>query len=99
MSIQIPDNHLRLLRQIVQKHVDTTKYQPIVFGSRVNGKARKYSDVDLGFLSAEPLSQKTLYRVMDDLEESDLPYTVDVVDFATADPKFKRFALETYEKL
>lgn len=99
MGIQIPSNHLRLLQQIVRKHVDVEKYQPVVFGSRATGSARQYSDIDLGFLGAEPVEDVALLRVIDDLEESSLPYTVDVVDFATVDPEFKKIALKAYEKL
>lgn len=88
-----------MLRQIVEKHVDTSVHQPIVFGSRAKGVARKYSDIDLGFLNSEPLSQTSLDRLTDDVEESDLPFKVDIVDFSKVEDNFRRIALKSYERI
>jgi len=97
--LQLEEKHLNTVRQIVEQHVDARVWQPIIFGSRASGNASKYSDIDIGFLGPRPMSQQVLYRVMDDLEESDLPYKVDVVDFFEVEEDFRRIALKSYERI
>lgn len=60
MALQIPANHLDVMRRIVRQYVDTTAHEPVIFGSRAAGTARTYSDVDLGFLGEQPLDKLTV---------------------------------------
>jgi predicted nucleotidyltransferase len=60
-----------------------------VFGSRATGRARKYSDLDLAILGETPLSLASLATVADEFDESDLPFKVDVVDWALISPAFR----------
>lgn len=60
-----------------------------IFGSRATGRQRRYSDVDL-LLSAEPhLTQVQLRRMCDALEDSDLPYRVDLVNEPELAPAYR----------
>lgn len=99
MNLQLETEHLMTVKKIVKQHVDDKVWQPIIFGSRACGRARKYSDIDIGFLGPRPVSQQVIYRVIDDFEESDLPYKVDVVDFYNVDENFKRIALKSYKRI
>ena len=83
----------QLLNQIVNKHV-ATDYKVFVFGSRVRNSHRKYSDIDLGIWGKKPVSHKIMGKLESELEESDLPYRVDVVDFTVVDDQFKQQALK-----
>ena len=47
------------------------------------GKARKFSDYDIGVIGQKPLDFKKIALIKGEFEESDLPYRVDVVDFST----------------
>lgn len=51
----------------------------ILFGSRAKGNFRKGSDIDLAIVS-EKNTPKIAERLHFDLEETHLPYFVDVVD-------------------
>jgi len=70
-----------------------------LFGSRANGQARKFSDFDIGIKGKKPLSLKTVALIKEALEDSDLPFEVDVVDMAGAAEKFKKLALTKIKKL
>jgi predicted nucleotidyltransferase len=72
--------------------VDFARHRPVVFGSRAEGTARRYSDIDLG-LAGEPLSFDQLGRLSEALEESELPYRVDVVNLAETSREFRALAL------
>ena len=64
------------------------------FGSRATRRARKFSDLDLDLdLALAPeqaLDWRVLARLREAFEESDLPITVDVVDWTQAGPEFKK---------
>jgi uncharacterized protein len=61
-----------------------------VFGSRVTGAARRYSDLDLALLGHERLDLDILGRLKEALSESDLTIKVDLVDLRAVDPVFRR---------
>ena len=60
-----------------------------VFGSRANGKALRRSDLDLAVGGDTPLSLRTRSELAEDFDQSDLPYSVDVVDLASVTPDFR----------
>jgi len=63
------------------------------FGSRVGAKdtshVKIFSDLDLAMKGDQPLPLSTLAALADDFSESDLPYKVDVVDWATTSARFR----------
>jgi len=61
------------------------------FGSRVTGKAKPFSDLDLAVMGDEPLSLETQARLDEAFSESDLPWKIDVLDWAQIDTEFKIF--------
>ena len=60
------------------------------FGSRVRGKARRFSDLDLAFDAGRPLTLRDTAILADAFDESDLPWRVDIVDLVTCSPTFRR---------
>ena len=64
-------------------------YEVLAFGSRTDGTAGRFSDLDLLVVSDSPLDYELLGRVRDAFSESDLPFRVDVVDSATSDSAFR----------
>ena len=59
------------------------------FGSRTNGTARPYSDLDLALLGPEPLDRAALGRLRESFAESDLNIRVDVVDWRALSAQFR----------
>jgi len=60
------------------------------FGSRAKWTAKPYSDLDLAVITDQPLPLKTSANLSDDFSESDLPWKVDVVDWATTRAPFRK---------
>ncbi|MFC0323368.1 nucleotidyltransferase family protein [Gallibacterium melopsittaci] len=85
--IDIQPQHLAIVQQILQTYLPT--YEVRAFGSRVKGTATTFSDLDLVVMSEQPLDLRTLCQVEMAFSESDLPYTVDIVDWATTSQKFQ----------
>jgi len=52
------------------------KYDFILFGSRARGDYKKYSDIDIAI---EDVKDEDIYRIQNDLDLLDIPYTFDIV--------------------
>jgi uncharacterized protein len=64
-----------------------------LFGSRARGDAGRASDIDIAILPDTPLEPGTLARIRDALEESTIPYEVEVIDLSSVDEPFRRKVL------
>lgn len=58
------------------------------YGSRVKGKAKRFSDLDLAVKSDAELDLAELFALRDAFSESDLPIRVDVLDLHDVPPEF-----------
>ena len=86
--IDIRPDHLQIVRDILHKHVP--QYEVWAFGSRAKWMAKQYSDLDLAVITDNPLSLSVSASLSDDFSESDLPWKVDVVDWATTSESFRK---------
>ena len=86
--VDIRADHLEIVQDILRTHLPAG-VRVWVFGSRANWTTKDSSDLDLAVAGPSKLD----YRVMADLEiafeESDLPYTVDVVDLNAVSSEFR----------
>lgn len=55
-----------------------------LFGSRARGDARRTSDIDLAIVARHPIPADSLAEMREALEESRIPFRVDLVDYAGA---------------
>lgn len=75
--VQIEPHHLAELWRVLDQH--RGQFSSVrVFGSRATGRARRASDIDLVLTG---VTASVLGRIEDDLEESLLPMTVDVLAY------------------
>jgi type I restriction enzyme S subunit len=87
-NLDIRSDHWAIVRAILQKHVPQREVW--AFGSRARHTAKPYSDLDLAILGDEPLGLALSAALSDDFSESDLPWKVDVVDWATTHESFRQ---------
>jgi predicted nucleotidyltransferase len=95
--IDIRPDHLEIVKAILKRHVP--KIEVRVFGSRVSRTAKKNPDLDLAIISDGPIDFRTRALLEEAFEESDLPFRVDVVDWATASHEFRSIIDQRYETL
>lgn len=87
--------YLGLAREIVLSHLQDENCRVFLYGSRASGTASWRSDIDIGFLCDQPLDNKKLAEIRHSLEESIVPYPVDLTDFTVVkDEAFKQQALK-----
>ena len=93
--IDLRPHHLEKVRSILARHASHCEVR--AFGSRVNGKAKSYSDLDLAVVGSGKLSDDTLRWLREAFEESDLPFRVDVLDWHAISPSFQKVIEREYE--
>src|SRR5580765_2322516 len=86
--IDIRPDHWAIVQNTLQRHVP--QYEVWAFGSRALWKAKQYSDLDLAVITDKPLPLVVSTALADDFSESDLPWKVDVVDWAATSESFRK---------
>ena len=82
--LDLDKKQLDILKEIIQQHIpDKTVW---VYGSRVTWKANEVSDIDLTVFDC---TDSQIYRLKETLEESDLLFTVDVMNWEEIPNNFK----------
>jgi predicted nucleotidyltransferase len=92
--LELRPGELEIVREILRRHLPGREVW--AFGSRVKGKARTFSDLDLAVLGDQPLALSTRADLAEDFSESDLPYKVDIVDWATTSERFREIIRAEY---
>ena len=76
MQYGLSDKTLNTLDSIFRKYPGIK--QVILYGSRAKGKYRAGSDIDMSLKIDDTFSRVDLLHVGNDLDDSDIPYFVDV---------------------
>ena len=88
-SIDLRPQDLKIVREIINAALPP-EVRVHVFGSRVTGKARKASDLDLTIDAGRVLTQRELAGLADAFDQSDLFCSVDLVDFNNVSAAFRQ---------
>ena len=87
--IDIRPDHLATVQDILRAHLPHGA-QAWVFGSRATWTTKDSSDLDLAVQATGKIAHRAMGGLEDAFRESDLPYTVDVVDLSAVDGQFKQ---------
>lgn len=82
-QLDLRPDHWDIVCAILNKHVPNREV--LAFGSRATWTANEYSDLDLAILGDEPLLFNVTSALTEGFSESDLPFKVDVVEWARID--------------
>lgn len=95
--IDLSTENLTLLKQLITEHIQGCEIR--VFGSRIHGTAKPYSDIDIAIKCAEPIDRHIMRALKEALQESKLPIRVDVLDWYSISEEFRGVIEEDYEVL
>ena len=87
--VDIRPDHLEIVQGILREHLPGG-VKVWVFGSRADWTTKDSSDLDLALESKSKLDRKVLGALADAFEDSDLPYTVDIVDINRVSDDFRQ---------
>lgn len=80
MKIGLEHEQVKAIQQVLSYFPEVE--EAVLFGSRAKGNFKPGSDIDLA-LKGKPLPLETLLVLYNSLEELDLPYTFDLVNYDT----------------
>lgn len=78
MKYGLPQSAIQQICAVLRRYPQVE--QAILYGSRAKGNYKNGSDIDLTLRGAD-LTLNTLYKILDDLDELYLPYTIDLSVF------------------
>jgi len=85
--------HREIVCAILFSHIPGREVQ--VFGSRASGTAKPYSDLDLVIMGDESLPVTTMRILREAFDDSDLPFQVDLVEWAGTSEEFRKVIVAT----
>ena len=88
------DDYLKRIKGIVLDALAGYSVTVTLFGSCARGDWRHGSDVDIAVEAHGPLPGLLLSELREMLEESTIPYIVDIVELDSASPRLKRLVSE-----
>lgn len=86
-GLDIEPRHWAMVQDILKQYLPGREVW--AFGSRVKGTAKPFSDLDLVVLGDVPLGLALQAQLAEAFDESDLPWRVDLVDWATTAEAFR----------
>lgn len=87
-NILLSDNEKTIIKNILEDHCKDA--QVFAFGSRVNGNAKPYSDLDLVVKSDGVFELEDIANLKEAFADSDLVFKVDICDWHSLDNDFKK---------
>jgi len=85
--VDLRPDHLEIVKRILAERVP--EYQVRAFGLRARWMAKDTSDLDLVVMTDAPLGLARLADLQEAFSESDLPFRVDVLDWAATGVEFR----------
>ena len=92
--IDVKPEQLPEIKGILGEHVPGWEVR--AFGSRVTGRAKPWSDLDLAVAGPSPLGWQNVARLIEAFQESTLPFRVDVLDWHDVSPSFQAIIDKQY---
>ncbi len=92
--MEASDKYVNLCRKLILNNIDTNQYAVFLFGSRAYKIHGARTDIDIGIFGNDAIPNKVISELREILENSIIPYRIDIVDFAKVDQNFKEIAFK-----
>ena len=83
---------MSIAKSLVLSAINKAEYKVFIFGSRASNSNHRFSDPDIGIIGAKPLLVKLLTELEEELNNTRIPFKVEMVDFFKVDNTFKNEA-------
>lgn len=93
IEFEYENKYTELVQKIVLKKLKNLHCRVFLFGSRASGNYRFGSDFDIGINKLDSDTfLRMKYRILEELEESKVPWQVDIVNFDIVSDRFRKIA-------
>ena len=91
MALQLEEKDLRTAKKLLKMELEGTNSKVYVFGSRADGTAREFSDLDLAIdFNGQKMPTEIKYELKSFFEASYISMRVDIVDLNDISENFKK---------
>ena len=98
--LHLDEKYINMIISIIKKNAEMEGCEVYLYGSRVQGKAAKYSDVDIALdYKGQPVSDTLKQNLSALFEKSILPYGVDIIDINSVSPAFRAKVEKDFVKI
>lgn len=87
--MDIQERYLDKLKTLVLQYTQNQPVKVWLFGSHAKQTAHRFSDIDIAILPVGQLKLSFISELKEKIEESSIPYSVDVVDLSQTDENFR----------
>jgi predicted nucleotidyltransferase len=92
MKIHISPSQEKVILTIIKKHFPKSKI--LLFGSRVRGDHKQYSDLDICLDDqGQPLPLAKLSMLEEELSQTEIPFKIDIVDWNRITSDFQQIIM------
>jgi len=95
--IHITEKEMEIILDILNKH--TKDCEVLIFGSRLTGNHKPFSDLDLAFLCKDKLELDRISNLEYEFSNSDLPYRIDIINYKRASKEFQHIIDANNQKI
>ncbi len=88
------NKYLEITKNIVLDTIGDKEVTVFLYGSRASQKHSESSDIDIGLIANRKLERCLLVEIKDRLDDSIVPYHIDITDFSNVSADFKKKSLE-----
>jgi predicted nucleotidyltransferase len=92
--VKVYGKYLERVKETVLNRLKGEPATVILFGSRARGDGSAGSDVDVGIIPKGMIDKGKLSLLREELENSNIPYKVELVNFAEVSAGFAKIALK-----
>ena len=87
------NKYIQKIKELVLDYLKDEEVKIVLFGSRARKDSSIFSDVDIGVMSYGKLDETRLILLREKVENLNIPYKVEIVNFSEVSPEFKEEAL------
>ncbi|MBI5400490.1 nucleotidyltransferase domain-containing protein [Candidatus Saganbacteria bacterium] len=86
--LNLDPDQLQIVQTILAEHIPACEV--LAFGSRITGKYKHYSDLDIIIVGQTKIERRKLIKLKEAFAESALPFRVDILDWQRLSSEFKK---------
>ena len=90
---KVYEEAIRTLRELIESVIEDEGVVVYLFGSRATGSATPVSDIDIGIAFRGRASRISIPLLKEKIENSNIPYKVDIVDLSQVSREFRERVL------
>lgn len=88
------EQDLQKIRQIIMANLRGYPVRVYLFGSHASGRAVRTSDIDVAVSPDGTLPAGLLSRIREEIDNSNVPYKVDLIDLSQTEEAFRQRVLK-----